>query len=107
MDREHIERAFVNLVLNAIEAIPRKRGTITVTTECDEKYFLIKIQDTGKGIAPETIFKIFDPFFSSKPDGVGLGLATCYSVIVSHGGTIEVAGELSKGALFTVFLPLG
>jgi len=107
VDREHIERVFLNLVLNAIEAIPRKRGTITVTTECDEKYFLIKIQDTGKGIAPESLFKIFDPFFSSKPNGVGLGLATCYGVIVSHGGTIEVDGELSKGALFTVSLPQG
>jgi PAS domain S-box-containing protein len=106
VDREHIERTFVNLVLNAIEAIPRKRGTITVTTECDEKYFMIKIQDTGKGIAPESIFKIFDPFFSSKPNGIGLGLATCYGVIVSHGGTIEVASEPSKGALFTVSLPL-
>ena len=106
LDREHIERVFVNLVLNAIEAITRKRGTITVTTERDGKYFLVKIQDTGKGIAPENIFRIFDPFFSSKPNGVGLGLATCYGVIVSHGGTIEVISEPS-GALFTVFLPLG
>ncbi|NQS90333.1 hypothetical protein HQ584_11150, partial [Patescibacteria group bacterium] len=64
-------------------------------------------QDTGKGISDKDIIKIFDPFFSSKPNGVGLGLTLCYGIIVSHGGTIEVESKLREGTLFTVSLPIG
>ena len=106
VDKKHMERALLNLILNAIEAMPRQGGRLTVATESSQKNLLIKIADTGKGIAEENIIKIFDPFFSSKPTGVGLGLTTCYGVIVSHGGTIEVESKPSKGSLFTVVLPV-
>ncbi|MDP2970875.1 MAG: ATP-binding protein, partial [Deltaproteobacteria bacterium] len=67
---------------------------------------LAKIRDTGKGIPEEDIIKIFDPFFSTKTQGVGLGLTICYGIIVSHGGTIEVDSKFEKGSLFTVSLPI-
>jgi len=106
MDKEQMERAFSNIIINGIESM-RRGGKLTIVTEPDEKLFTVKIQDTGKGIPEEDIIRIFDPFFSSKPDGVGLGLTICYGIIVSHGGTIEVESEPKKGSTFTVSLPMG
>ncbi len=105
IDKEQIERAFLNLISNAIEAMPRG-GDLTINTELDGNFFLAKIRDTGKGIPEEDIIKIFDPFFSTKTQGVGLGLTICYGIIVSHGGTIEVDSKFEKGSLFTVSLPI-
>ena len=106
VDRKHMERALLNIILNAIEAMPKRGGHLNITTECNQKAFQINVGDNGKGISEENIIKIFDPFFSSKPNGNGLGLTTCYGVIVSHGGTIEVESQLGKGSLFTVSLPI-
>ncbi|MDD5597314.1 MAG: ATP-binding protein, partial [Victivallaceae bacterium] len=105
-DRKHMERALLNIVLNAIEAMPKRGGQLKIATEYNPKTFRIRISDNGKGIPDENIIKIFDPFFSSKPGGTGLGLTTCYGVIVSHGGTIEVESQLGKGSLFSVSLPV-
>ena len=104
IDKEQIERAFLNLITNAIEAMPRG-GNLTIITELSEKFFLVKIHDTGKGIPEKDIIKIFDLFFSTKSGGVGLGLSICYGIIVSHGGTIEVESKSRKGSTFTVSLP--
>lgn len=106
IDREQIERAFLNIVLNAIEAMPKK-GKLTIITEINKNLFVVKIQDNGKGIPEKDIIRIFDPFFSTKPDGVGLGLTLCYGIIVSHDGTIEVESKPKKGTIFTVSLPVG
>lgn len=105
-DRKYMERALLNIILNAIEAMPKRGGGLKIATECNRKAFQIKIGDNGKGIPEENIIKIFDPFFSSKRGGTGLGLTTCYGVIASHGGTIEVESKLGKGSLFTVSLPI-
>src|SRR3989338_7297401 len=104
IDKEQIERAFLNLITNAIEAMPRG-GNLTIITELSKKFFLVKIHDTGKGIPEKDIIKIFDLFFSTKSGGVGLGLSICYGIIVSHGGTIEVESKSRKGSTFTVSLP--
>ena len=74
-------------------------------TERNTDFFIVKIQDTGKGIPEDDIMKIFDPFFSAKSDGVGLGLTLCYGIIVGHGGTIEVESKANQGSIFTVSLP--
>lgn len=105
MDKEQLKRAFLNIIKNAIEAMP-KRGTLTITTEFSAGFFAAKIQDTGKGISAKDIIKIYDPFFSSKAGGVGLGLSICYGIIVGHGGTIEVESKLREGSIFTVSLPV-
>lgn len=106
IDKEQIERAFLNLIINAIETMPRG-GKLTITTELNGNFFLAKIDDTGRGIHEKDIIKIFDPFFSTKSAGVGLGLTICYGIIVSHGGTIEVESKSKKGSTFIVSLPIG
>ena len=105
IDKEQMRRAFLNIVLNAVEAVP-KRGKLTIITEFKENLFVVKIQDTGKGIFEEDIIRIFDPFFSSKSKGVGLGLTICYGIVVSHRGTIEVKSKPKKGTVFTISLPV-
>ncbi|MBU1422881.1 MAG: PAS domain S-box protein [Bacteroidetes bacterium] len=104
IDKEHMGRALLNLITNAIDAMPRG-GNLTIITESSKDFFLIKINDTGKGIPEKDIIKIFDPFFSTKPQGIGLGLTTCYGIIVSHGGTIDVESKWRKGTTFSVYLP--
>ena len=106
IDKEQIERAFLNLIINAIETMPRG-GNLTITTELNGNFFMAKIHDTGRGIHEKDIIKIFDPFFSTKSGGVGLGLTICYGIIVSHGGTIEVESKSKKGSTFIVSLPIG
>lgn len=104
IDKAYIERVFLNLIINAVEAMP-KGGNLSIITEPNGQYFVVKIQDTGKGIAEKDIIRIFDPFFSTKAAGVGLGLTICYGIIVSHAGTIEVESKPRKGSIFTVSLP--
>ena len=106
IDKEQIERAFLNLIINAIETMPRG-GNLTIITELNGNFFLAKIHDTGRGIREKDIINIFDPFFSTKSGGVGLGLTICYGIIVSHGGTIEVESKSKKGSTFIVSLPIG
>ena len=105
LDKEQMERAFLNLIINAIEATP-KGGKLTIMTEHNENFFEVKIKDVGKGIPDADIIRIFDPFFSSKQGGVGLGLTICYGVIVGHRGTIDVESKLKAGTTFTVSLPV-
>ena len=105
IDKEQIERAFLNLIINAIDAMPRG-GNLTIITELNGNFLLVKIHDTGRCILEKDIIKIFDPFFSTKSGGVGLGLTICYGIIVSHGGTIEVESKSKKGSTFTVSLPI-
>ena len=104
VDKELVERVFLNIVINAIEAMSRA-GKLIIITEVNQDLFGVKIQDNGQGINQKDIIKIFDPFFSTKSGGIGLGLTLCYGIIVSHGGTIEVESEPKKGTIFTVSLP--
>jgi PAS domain S-box-containing protein len=104
VDREYIERVFLNIIKNAVEAMPRG-GKLAISTESSDESFMARIQDTGRGIPENDIIKLFDPFFSTKKEGVGLGLTVCYGIIVSHGGTIEVESKPRKGAIFTISLP--
>jgi signal transduction histidine kinase len=105
VDKEQISRAFSNIMLNALESMP-DRCSLTIVTEIEGNFFTVKIQDTGEGILEEDIIRIFDPFFSTKSSGVGLGLSICYGIIVSHGGTIGVESETNKGTTFTISLPI-
>jgi signal transduction histidine kinase len=105
VDKEQISRAFSNIMLNALESMP-DGGSLTIFTETEGDFFTVKIHDTGEGILEEDIIKIFDPFFSTKSSGVGLGLSICYGIVVSHGGIIGVESETNKGTIFTISLPI-
>jgi PAS domain S-box-containing protein len=102
-----INQVFLNLLLNAAQAIPEK-GTITVETAVDAGQVVVRVTDTGVGISPENLPKLFSPFFTTKPvgKGTGLGLSISYNIVRKHHGTIEVRSEVGRGSTFTVRLPL-
>lgn len=100
-DHIMLQRCFVNLNLNAIQAMP-EGGELQISTEQDGESVVIKIKDTGVGIASDDISKIFEPFYTSKPKGIGLGLAIVKDLIDKHNGSIEVESERGKGTTFTV-----
>ena len=104
VDKEQIDRAFSNVMINAIEAMP-KGGRMTVVTEDKGAFIVVKIEDKGEGIPEEDIIRIFDPFFSTKASGIGLGLSMTYGIVVSHGGTIGVESQWKQGTVFTISLP--
>jgi signal transduction histidine kinase len=105
-----IRQAFMNLIQNAFEAMP-EGGELTITAKVNllEKnaMVLIRIEDTGRGIARDHLEKIFVPFFTRKEKGTGLGLAIVHKIILSHGGRIRVESEPGKGTLFQIYLPSG
>jgi signal transduction histidine kinase/nitroreductase len=102
-----INQVFMNLLVNACQAIDSD-GTITITTRRAGERVEIAIADTGRGIAPEHLDRIFDPGFTTKDAGVGtgLGLMICYQIIEAHGGEITVESAVGKGTTFTVRLPI-
>ncbi|MBU0682441.1 MAG: response regulator [Proteobacteria bacterium] len=101
-------QVFMNLLVNAAQAIDQQ-GKITIQTKGTAGQVVIKISDTGCGIAPSKIKQIFDPFFTTKPvgEGTGLGLSIVYDIIThKHGGHIEVTSTVGKGTTFTITLPV-
>jgi len=107
IDRNKIQQVFSNLALNACEAMSAG-GTLTVSSRWsrDGTCFELAFADTGTGIAPAHLAKIFDPFFSTKSFGTGLGLAVSYGIVRQRGGTMDVLSDFGRGATFTVRLPL-
>jgi two-component system NtrC family sensor kinase len=102
-----IQQVLLNLVNNAIDAIERPGGTVTVSTRTLGEEVLLEVRDTGKGIPEANLERIFDPFFTTKPvgQGTGLGLSICYGIIEKMGGRITVESEIDKGTTFSVFFP--
>ncbi|MDD5382145.1 MAG: ATP-binding protein, partial [Candidatus Margulisbacteria bacterium] len=98
-DPIEIEEVFVNLIQNAIQAMP-EGGILKIRTYIDEGRAVAEVSDTGKGIPAEIREKIFDPFFSTRHEGVGLGLSIAYRIIREHGGDIRVSSEEGKGTIF-------
>ncbi len=130
-DANQLVEVFVNVMINAIQAMEAQGGTLTVMTFCDiihfpsggqtggqtqalersilrpdVPYVHVQIMDTGVGMSPEVLQKVFDPFFTTKKTGTGLGLSVCYGVIENHGGDIVAESTLGEGTTFTVRLPL-
>ena len=104
-DKEQLGRVFLNLIANAIEAMG-SGGKLTIATKNEKKKFVSRIQDNGRGIPKKNLMNVFDPFFSTKKGGTGLGLSTCQNIVTSHGGLIEVESEWRQGSVFSVSLPL-
>jgi signal transduction histidine kinase len=104
MDAELLERVIYNLVLNAVQASPAG-GAVTVKTRPAGEAVEISVIDRGAGIEPKHLENIFNPFFTTKPDGVGLGLSIVSKIVDQHGGTMSVESEAGRGSVFRVYLP--
>lgn len=102
--RDALQTAFLNLVMNADQAMP-SGGNITIRTERNGKDLRITVSDNGPGIAPHIMDEIFEPFFSTRPDGAGLGLPLVAHIVKAHGGAIRAENNKSSGAIFTIDLP--
>ncbi|MCS7203109.1 MAG: ATP-binding protein [Thermodesulfovibrio sp.] len=103
-DYSLLKQAIVNLLVNAYQAMP-EGGVITLSLTKDNDYAKIIVKDTGYGIDKEIIDRIFEPFFSTKDKGSGLGLSITHSIISAHEGKIQVSSELYKGTEFAIFIP--
>lgn len=105
LDRDQMERVMINLIKNAMEAMP-DGGAITATTALEGQWVRIETADTGQGIADEDIDRIFEPFFTSKATGSGLGLTLAAQIISSHGGSMNVFRHEPCGTTIIIHLPL-
>src|SRR5262249_56545631 len=105
-DRDLFKQALLNLTLNAEQAMP-EGGELTIQAERGPAAgrVCLSLIDTGKGMSPEVRARVFQPFFSTKQGGTGLGLATTRKIVLAHGGTIEVESEVGRGSKFTIRLP--
>ncbi len=101
-----IQQVFINLILNAADALP-EGGHLWISARAVRGGAEILFQDSGPGVPPEKQANIFEPFFSTKDGGTGLGLTVSYNIITAHGGTLELLPDRGPGACFRVFLPTG
>ena len=105
-DPQHIVQILGNLILNANQAMTSNGGLLTISSNVQDEMVFISVQDTGGGIPPESMSKIFEPLFTTKPKGIGLGLAVSRKLIEANGGRIEVQSEAGAGSTFIVYLPM-
>ena len=105
LDKDLIERAVSNLIENALEAVSQG-GNILIRSETTEDHYIINVIDDGSGISPEDLPFIFNPFFSTKPDGAGIDLAVVKRIMESHGGRVEASSQKEEGTTISLFFPL-
>lgn len=105
VDKEMMKRVFVNLTNNGIQAMKEKGGMLCISTGRIDDSIEFRFKDMGVGISEENLEKIFTPFFTTKAQGMGVGLAICKRVVEQHNGVITVESKLGEGATFTVKLP--
>jgi signal transduction histidine kinase len=104
-DEEKLKIAFLNIVVNATEAIANGNGHVEVNLSEKPGSYAVEISDNGCGIPPEILTKLFEPYFTSKRNGMGLGLASTLNIVQAHGGTIEVQSQVNLGSKFIVNIP--
>ena len=104
LDPVLLRRVLTNLLMNAVQAMP-DGGHLTISARDVQDMIVVTVQDTGLGIPAENLAEVFNPFFTTKAQGQGLGLAVCKRLIEAQGGTIEVASEVRKGTAFTLKIP--
>jgi len=105
IDAAQIRQVLVNMITNAVQAMPGG-GKLTIEARGKDDFMEVAVADTGCGIPEGVIGKIFDPLFTTKAKGIGLGLAVCKSIIDRHGGCIEVKSRVGEGTIFSIKLPL-
>jgi two-component system sensor kinase FixL len=105
LDRDRMRRVLVNIMRNAVDAMPHG-GTLTIASKQTRDNLQIIIKDTGEGMTPETVTKIWNPLFTTKAKGMGMGLPIAKRFVEAHGGSISVETKPGKGSTFTVTLPI-
>lgn len=104
-DPSELREVLINLIFNAVDAMEND-GTITLKTECEGEYVVVRVRDTGRGMTPAVRDRALQPFFTTKgPQGTGLGLATSYGVVRRHGGTLEIESTVGQGTTISICLP--
>jgi signal transduction histidine kinase len=106
-DKSQVKQLFLNIFLNAIQAMEGGGKLVTEVVAAGGGKILVRVTDSGMGIPEENMDKIYDPFFTTKKGGTGLGLSICYSIVKSHGGEIEVRSRVGEGTTVLVTLPAG
>lgn len=104
-DRERLRQVFTNIILNALQAM-QGEGVLRLVSYAEAENVVIRISDTGPGVSEEEKEKIFNPFFTTKKQGTGLGLSVSYGIVQAHNGSIELVAEHFPGACFQIVLPL-
>jgi len=106
-DPIQLGQVILNLLQNALHALPNGEGTLTVETGEQEERCYFRVTDTGTGIEPQHLPHIFEPSFTTKPpgQGTGLGLTIAYRIVEDHGGKFDVQTEVGEGSTFSVFIP--
>ena len=104
-DPVRLTQALVNLVINAVQAVERN-GLVEVSVARADAAISVAIRDNGPGISPEKLASIFEPYFTTKPEGSGLGLWIAQQIVTAHGGTLKAENRSERGAVFTILLPL-
>jgi len=104
VDREKLKIAFLNIIVNAIEAMEPGKGVLTISTRGENNKCVIEIADNGSGMDRESLGRLFEPYFTSKPKGNGLGLTNTQNIILNHKGTIQAESEKGKGTTFIITL---
>jgi C4-dicarboxylate-specific signal transduction histidine kinase len=107
-DRIQLRQVLVNLIANAIDSMAGEDGprVLSVKSELQDGSIMVSVADTGAGIGPQDVGRIFNPLFTTKSDGMGIGLSICRSVIEAHQGQLWVAGNTPRGAVFQFVLPV-
>jgi len=105
-DMEKLKLAFLNIIINAIEAMKEDKGVLSISIRSDKQSHIVNIHDNGIGIEEENLSRLFEPYFTSKRNGMGLGLASTLNILQSHKGRVEVSSAVDKGTLFTISFPI-
>ncbi|WP_080436091.1 ATP-binding protein [Burkholderia ubonensis] len=108
-DRVQLQQVVINLLMNGIQAMDgvydRPRDLTIESSTGDDGDLILSVEDSGEGIGPDIVDRLFDPFFTTKPNGLGIGLSICRSIVESHGGRMRVSSERDHGAIFRFSLP--
>jgi two-component system, sporulation sensor kinase E len=104
LDREQMKQAFYNVVKNSLEAM-RRHGTLRIRTDLDDSHVMVSFVDTGGGMSAENVSRVFEPYFTTKPSGTGLGLLIVRRIAREHGGELSIESSEGKGLTLTIRLP--
>src|SRR5207248_5329582 len=104
LDRDQIKQAFYNIIKNSLEAMKR-RGILRIRTDMDEIHVMVSFKDTGGGISAENLGRVFEPYFTTKISGTGLGLLIVRRIVRDHGGELSIESTVGKGVSITIRPP--